>query len=232
MKQSFKAPCFLLLMILLISTVGWCGSENQAKVSPVTDTWDFGFVPMDYKLIHYYEIRNQGNSDLHIKKLVPNCDCTTVQAMDTLVPPDSSTGIKIVFYTRDYYGQNTRTVTVHCNDPENPTIEFGYSSNIGIIPKLYKVEPRSLFFLPGHKAKEMRLLNFSEDDIPFELLLEPDSIFSVNKTRGTVSSRKPFILNITPLESLPRGTHYSSFVVSYGLEPEVRISVPIKIVRY
>jgi len=231
MKQ-FSKGLLLLLSIILPVSAAWSGSEKQAKISPISDSWDFGFVPMDYRLIHFFRIKNEGDSDLRISKLIANCDCTTAEAIDTLVPPDSSTEIKITFYTKDYYGQNTRNVTVHTNDPETPTVDLKYSSNIGIIPKLYKVEPRSLFFLRGHESKEIRLLNFSEDNIPYELFLESDSIFAVDRTEGKVNSGEAAILNITPLENLPRGTHYSSFIVSYGVEPEIRISVPVKIVRY
>lgn len=232
MKCFFKGLLFLIISTLVTATGSWAGSTKHASIFVESKSWDFGFVPIDYKVIHIYTIKNVGQSDLRISKLVPNCDCTMAIASDTLLPPDSSTQIKIIFHTRDYYGQTNRNVTVHSNDPEKPTITLEYLSNIGLFPKLYQVAPRSLFFLPGHEIKEIGLINKSEEDINYSLEMEPDSIFSIDRSKGKLKSGNRVILNVTPKENLPRGTYHSNFIVTYDSEPKARITVPVKIVRY
>ena len=223
----------LLLLSILIIPPAWSGSGKHGKISVENRTWDFGFVPLDYKLIHIYKVKNEGEGDLHIQKIVPNCDCTNVICSDTLIPPGSTVEIKIIFDTKNYYGQNNREIVVHTDDPDNPTINLEYSSNIGLFPNLFRVEPHSLFFIKGRKAQTVKLSNISDDDLEFSLDLEPDSFFSINKAGGTLNSKKDVTIEITPSENLDKGTFHSSFRVRFDTKPEpVYITVPVKIVRY
>ena len=232
MKISLTTLISFLFLLFLGFCETWAEGTKEASITAITSTWDFGYVPMDYKLIHFYKIRNDGDAELQITKLVPNCDCTSAQVNRKSLPPDSITEVKIVFETKDYYGPNTRNITVHTNDPAKPTIALQYSSNIGLFPKLYRTEPNSLFFLPGHKSKEIRLINDSDSDIQFALDLEQDSLFAVNKIHGTITPGSPIVLTVMPKENMPKGTHYSNFTVAFKGKQDVRLTVPVKIVRY
>ncbi len=226
---------FSILLFLSVLAVAptWAGSSKHGKILVENRTWDFGFVPMDYKLIHIYKIKNIGNGDLHIEKMVPNCDCTMVTCTDTLVRPDSTVDVKIIFDTKNYYGQNNREITVHSDDPETPTIELEYASNIGIFPNLYQIEPHSLFFIKGSGSETIKLSNLSNDNLDYNVELEPDSFFKVDKTSGSLDSKKDVTIVVTPNDKLNQGTFHSSFRVKFGTEPEpVVITVPVKIVRY
>jgi hypothetical protein len=226
-------PGLLALSLILILTGDSRAVENKAgKISVEKASYDFGFIPIDYKFTHYYKIRNTGSDELHIIKTVPNCDCTMAIPSDTLISPDSVGDIKIVFDTRNYYGKTSRAVTVYSNDPDSPAVKLEFLSNIGIFPKSFQVDPHSLFFLQGHKSKEVRLLNLSDSDVKFSVEMEPDSLFALDKTTGTIKPNKPVILTVSPGEKLPRGTYYSNFTVTYKSEPEARITVPVKIVRF
>ena len=221
-----------LLTVLAVSPV-WSGVGKHGKIMVEDSTWDFGYVPIDYKLIHIYKIKNEGDGDLHITKMIPNCDCTIAISSDTLIKPDSAIDIKIVFDTKNYYGQNNRMVTVHSDDPENPIIDLEYSSNIGLFPKFFLVEPRSLFFLRGHASKTVKLSNLSDNDLEFTLETEPDSFFSLDKASGKLESKKDVTIEVIPSDNLNKGTFHSSFRVKFNAEPEpVLIMVPVKIVRY
>jgi len=232
MKISLTTLFFILFLLFLGFDETLSEGTKQASITAITSAWDFGYVPMDYKLIHFYKIRNDGDAELQITKLVPNCDCTSAHVGRKSLPPDSVTEVKIIFETKDYYGPNTRNITVHTNDPARPTIALQYSSNIGLFPKLYRTEPNSLFFLPGHKSKEVRLINDSDSDIQFSLDLEQDSLFVVNKSQGIIAPGSLIILTVMPRENMPKGTHYSNFTVAFKGKQEVRLTVPVKIVRY
>jgi hypothetical protein len=234
MKQKFLTYSILpMLLVFLFIQSGSAGVGKQSKISIENSTWDFGYVPLDYKLIHIYKVKNEGNANLHITKMIPNCDCTIAISSDTLIMPDSAIDIKIVFDTKNYYGQNNRMVTVHSDDPENPTINLEYASNIGIFPKFFQIEPRSLFFLKGHRSKTLKISNLSDDDMEFTLELEPDSFFSIDKVSGKLGSKKDMAIEVVPSDKLKRGTFHSSFRVKFHAEPKpIFITVPIKIVRY
>ena len=122
---------FLFISMVMATVPGWCGNTTAAgRILVEEDVWDFGLVPIDYKFIHYFQVKNTGPKELRIGKLVAGCDCTVGLTTDTLIPPGGTGFIKIIFDTKNYYGQNTRQLTVHSSDPENPTIELKYKSNI------------------------------------------------------------------------------------------------------
>ncbi|UCD94599.1 MAG: DUF1573 domain-containing protein [Candidatus Zixiibacteriota bacterium] len=223
----------LLLSILLLGLLpAWSAVPDTPSIELIDDSWDFGFIPSDYTVVHYYRIKNIGGSDLHIDQLTADCDCTSAYAARKVLPPDSTTEIKLIFETKGYYGANTRQVTIHSNDPEKPTVTIDYTSNIGVIPSQLRVGPKSLFFLPGHKPKELVLENLTDDDVEYSLTLESDSVVTISESSGKLKSGKSVSLLVAPKANLPRGTHYSSLAVTFISEIEVRQTVPLRIVRY
>lgn len=222
---------FLLLMLIAAVSLQAAGAA-KARIEVVDGYYDFGYVPLDFKLIHYFSVRNTGNSNLNIEKAVSNCDCTSAIVMNKVLLPDSIGRIKVIFDTREYYGKNIRAVTLTSNDAENPNVELKYSSDINIIPKEFHTEPQSLFFLPGHQTKDVRLFNLSNAPLDFNIEMEMDTIFNIDTYRGTINNGESMVIRVSPKENLPRGTHFSNFTISYNTNPETRVTVPVKIVRY
>jgi len=232
MKRRYMVTLSVIFILFASAATGWSAGSKNPRITILNDSYDFGFVPIDYRLVHAYKIRNDGDGELKIGKLIPNCDCTSALAKDTLVLPDSTTEVVVYFDTKNYYGPNTRHVTVHSNDPDNPEVVLNYASSIGMLPKSYRVDPQSLFFLPGHKAKNINLINISDKKIGFRLEVEPGAFFSLSEEEGNIGSRDSTQIEIVPIKDIPRGTHYGNFTVVYNDKAESRITVPVKIVRY
>ena len=225
----------ILLFILMTAIFAYGQAEvytSKPAISAEEVFWDFGFVPFDYELVHYYEIKNSGKNNLYITHIGTSCDCSHARALDTLIPPGASTKIKVNFSTTDYYGKNTRTVSISSNDPENPVFNLEFASLIGALPKQVGAQPNALFFLPPHKDRDMKLLNNSGSDIKVIISLEPDSIFTISDTKLEIESGSFATVKITILPDLNKGTYHSSFLVDFNTEPNVKITVPVKIVRY
>jgi hypothetical protein len=89
-----------------------------------------------------------------------------------------------------------------------------------------------LTFLQGQNMKAVKLINQSEDDIDYILEKEPDSIFTVDKTSGNIEAGEFEMVNVTIKDNLRKGTFYSNFTVTYNTEPKLRLSIPVKVVRY
>lgn len=222
---------FMLAMLLIMSTLAFSETNNPSIISDGVD-WDFGFVPFDYDLVHYYDIKNDGSANLYITNIATSCDCTHARAIDTLILPGNQTKIKAEFSTKNYYGKNTRTIALSTNDPVNPTFDLEFVSLIGALPKFAEAVPNALFFLPAHKDKDLKLLNKSANDIDVVITLEPDSIVTVDKLNLNIEAGGSAIVKVTPSGDLNAGTFLSSFAVDFGTTPPVRITVPVKIVRY
>jgi len=226
---------FLLLIILLMSVSTYTQAETQktkASISCDETFWDFGFVPFDYELVHFYEIKNNGNGNLYITRIGSSCDCSSGRAQDTLIPPGGSTKVKATFSTKDYYGKNTRTLALSTSDPDNPVFNLEFVSLIGALPKFVAAQPNALFFLPPHKDKDVQLLNKSNSDIDVKITLEPDSLFTISDTELEIAPGSAATLKVVPKKDLGAGTFHSSFLVEFGTKPKVKVTVPVKIVRY
>lgn len=221
----------ILLISLYPSTVPLF-AESSGRVQVESNFWDFGSVPADFKLIHFFKIGNVGADDLRIRKIVSNCDCTSAHVLDTLIPPGVVTSLKIIYHTRDFYGKNVKNVVVETSDSVSPIIEFEYSANIEYFHKLHTVEPKYLTFLKNQEQRELALINRSDQAIDFAIEQEPDQLFTLDKISGTVQPNQsnPLIINVK--SGLPKGTFYSNFAITYSTQPPLRLSVPVKIVRY
>lgn len=207
-------------------------AESGGRVQVENNFWDFGSVPADFKLIHFFKIGNVGADNLRLRKIISNCDCTSAHVLDTLILPGENTSLKITYNTRDFYGKNVKNVVVETSDSLSPIIEFEYSANIEYFHKLHTIEPKYLTFLKDQERREIALVNRSNMPVDFIIEQEPDELFTLDKNSGTVppNENNPLVINVR--NGLPKGTYYSNFAVTYSTEPPLRISVPVKIVRY
>lgn len=232
MRILLKGIILFVFMLLMMLNSLWAAEAARAKIEVIDEYYDFGYVPLDFKLVHYFRVKNTGNANLNIESAISNCDCTTAIILNKVLQPDSIGRIKVIFDTREYYGRNVRNVTVHSNDAENQAVELKYSSDINIIPKEFRTEPQSLFFLPGHQGKDVKLFNLSGVPLEYSIEMEIDTIFNIDSYGGTIGKDETKVIKIIPKDNLPRGTHNSNFTISYKTEPETRVTVPVKIVRY
>jgi len=227
-----RSAIILLLSFVALSSTGWGAGAKGPSLAVEEVNWDFGSVPSDFRLIHYYKIKNTGNDILHVTRLNANCDCTSALIKDSLLAPGDSSDIRMVFHTRDYYGTTNRKLTIISNDPDKPAFDLDYSANIDFFHKLHTSDPKYLTFLQGQNMKAVKLINQSEDDIDYILEKEPDSIFTVDKTSGNIEAGEFEMVNVTIKDNLRKGTFYSNFTVTYNTEPKLRLSIPVKVVRY
>lgn len=232
MFRSTNVFLYTVTAMMVLACASFAASTSPSKISVDQDFIDFGYVPFDFNVVHIYTIYNTGKGDLILHKFVPNCDCTSVYPSDTLIKPGDSAEIKLMMGTEQYYGPNTRHVAVHSNDPVDSVILLEFHSNIGSYPKQFRINPISLFFLPGHTSKTVNLANFSGDDVDYKVILEKDSLLTVSPMNGEIETDKPTVLTITPKADIPRGTHETNLTILYDTDDKTKITIPVKIVRY
>lgn len=82
---------------------------------------DWGEFDWSQKQEGQITLTNTGLDTLYISAIELSCECTTVQCSDSLVLPQQSTSLKIVFQAEDM-GEFERLVTIYCNIPESPIV--------------------------------------------------------------------------------------------------------------
>jgi len=222
----------ILMVLLFFPVIAFGRDAGVPEIHAPEPFWDYGVVPMDYNLVHYFRIENKGTADLHIHRVYSNCDCTAAGINDTITPPRGFALVRVDFKTTDYYGSKIRDISVESNDPQMPLLRLEYGSNIGDLPTNIGVAPQSLFFLPANKAKEFQLVNKTGRTLPFKLLVEADSLFSISRDTGKIDGNESIPVIITVNENIKAGTYHSSLAIIFGDKEQFRTTFPIKIVRF
>lgn len=98
-------------------------SAEELKNAPVATfsetNFEFGDIKQGESIEHEFEVKNNGKSDLIIRKVTASCGCTAVQPKKNVIAPGESTTLKVVFNSRGKKGRQNKTVTVITNDPKN-----------------------------------------------------------------------------------------------------------------
>lgn len=227
-----RASVFFLLLIITVTPAFSANKSASPQIEVEEPFWDYGFVPFDYNMVHFFTVKNTGDANLKIEKVGSNCDCTTARAYKMDLSPGESTLIRLDFWTTDYYGSNVREITIESNDPLNPILQLEYGSNIGALPAAYIAEPKSLFFLPSHQEKVITLHNKSPKAVDYEIRLEADSLLNLDVLKGEIKSGEAVPVKVAISDRAGKGTTYTSFNIRFDGEKPIRTTVPVKIVRY
>ena len=120
-----KAKIFILLMLSFLGMAGVQSLSAQAlppKIEIPAGTFDFGTVAEGHKVIHDFEVKNTGGTDLIIQQVVPACGCTAALAKESTVPAGGSTVIHVEFDSSGFSGMKSKAARVNSNDPISPSL--------------------------------------------------------------------------------------------------------------
>ncbi len=81
---------------------------------------DFGIKQQGDTVSVVYQLQNQGNRKLQIRKAFTSCNCIRVQVDDDQIGPGKVGEIRVTFLTHQRVGNQQKSVTVFTNDPAQP----------------------------------------------------------------------------------------------------------------
>jgi hypothetical protein len=93
---------------------------NAPKIVIDSAVYDFGAIKTGDKAKYDYIVKNNGKSDLLIRKIATSCGCTATNLKSQIVKPGESTIIAVEFNSAGKSGNQAKQITVISNDPENP----------------------------------------------------------------------------------------------------------------
>lgn len=96
--------------------------NNAPAIEFSNTTFNFGKLTQGEKVDHEYTFKNNGKSDLLIRKVNASCGCTAILMDKMIVPPGQSSSIKASFNSAGKSGAQNKTITVITNDPTNPRV--------------------------------------------------------------------------------------------------------------
>lgn len=82
-----------------------------------------------------FKFKNEGKSDLIIRKVKSSCGCTAVAPETKVIKPGEESKISVTFRSRGKQGKQNKTITVITNDPVNPVTSLKVTGNVKLPQK-------------------------------------------------------------------------------------------------
>jgi hypothetical protein len=124
------------------SGVDWQKPHPRAVVID-SDTFNFGYMELDTKGFHTFEVRNEGEAPLTLIKGSTTCKCTLSELLNDHVLPGESAKVKLEWTAAGSSGMFRHHAMIKTNDPRRPYITLTIE---GHISRSHKVTPRELVF--------------------------------------------------------------------------------------
>lgn len=87
-------------------------------------TYNFETAKQGQKIDFEFKFTNEGKSDLIIRKVIPQCGCTTTSQPTGAIKPGASSTIKVRFDTAGKKDSQNKVITVISNDPKTPSMSL------------------------------------------------------------------------------------------------------------
>ena len=113
--------------------------EDGPRLQFQAPVHDFGRVRNGEVVKHAYAFSNVGNQVLEITDVRASCGCTTMGGWTRQVRPGETGSIPIQLNTSTFEGPVSKSVTVTCNDPKQPTVILQMKATVW---KPFEVQPQ------------------------------------------------------------------------------------------
>jgi len=175
--------------------------------------FDFGKIKSSETVRHEYIVTNTGSAVLEIIAVQPGCPgCTTALPWDRQIQPGQTGKVPVQFNPFGFSGTLTKSVTVTCNDPVQPTQILQFRADIW---QPIDVQPSYVYFMPAegeetNETKVVRIVSNLEqpltlnppqcDNPAFKLELktvQPGKEYALHVSHGGTGSNTAAQANIT-----------------------------------
>ena len=248
-RKDFSGLVSLFGLLLALSPA--LGVADDALPKPVVKIenplFDFGTVAQGVQVTHNFVIKNTGNADLMIHRIVPACGCTAAAASGDVIKPGKEGQIKVDLDTADFSGEKLKLVRVFTNDMEDPslaiTLKGRIEPNVVIEPArvtfnsvvrsttagtdsrrvAVRVKPDSGLSLVDVKSfskfVSVKMLEKSEHAAVFEVLIDATAPVGELRDRLVVNftGAKDMSLNVPVFANIEGALRLSPATISFGI---------------
>ena len=186
-------------------------STGTPKIHFSATTFDFGKVNVGSVVRATFDLTNTGTAPLEIKDVRPGCGCTSAGTWERRIEPGNTTTLALQLNTANFGGTLSKSATVTCNDPAQPTVTLIIKGDVW---KPIDVQPTLVVFNPASVSNDVRVVrvvNNTDEMITHE---EPASSSPTFKpTLKVLKPGKEFELTIALIPPLAVGTVQGSITV-------------------
>lgn len=209
----------------MVGQVSSAGADSRPQLEIKERVFDFGTVSQGTVVSHDFIVRNEGQSDLVIQRIIPSCGCTAAAVSTDPIAPGQERAIKVSFDTAGFSGDKYKTVRVNTNDIDNLSVVLALR---GIVEPDVLVEPQSLMFGEVVRGtKESRRVSVSVKS-GATIGLSGARTFSPHvEVEESDRSETSAVFNVTILPSAPQGELRDRLVIGVKGAQESTINVPV-----
>ncbi|MBU8891201.1 MAG: DUF1573 domain-containing protein [Bacteroidales bacterium] len=103
---------------------------NAPKIVFEEKTFNFGESDYNEKVEYLFKFKNEGKSDLIIRKIRTTCGCTTVAPENKTIKPGASSSFKTIFNPGSRTGTQRKSIYVVTNDPKSSNVRLMITGKI------------------------------------------------------------------------------------------------------
>ncbi|MFO0202799.1 MAG: DUF1573 domain-containing protein, partial [Alphaproteobacteria bacterium] len=142
-RGGFGCALTLCAISATISKDSYATDLPKPQATVERASFDWGSVSQGTTVQHGFTLKNTGNAELVIQRIVPSCGCTAVSTSSDRIQVGGQTDIRVEVDTVGFSGAKERTVRLFTNDPDNP---FTTLTLKGVIEPDVLIEPQRIIF--------------------------------------------------------------------------------------
>lgn len=126
------SPPLLLTAEVVENFMNLTKEEKQQAPKAVFDVqmYDFGNIREGDEVSHVFCLKNEGHSNLLIRRIETGCGCTAVVPDSRVVPVGDSCNIQVIFRTKGREGKQFKTIQLTTNDYRKPNMILKIRANV------------------------------------------------------------------------------------------------------
>lgn len=227
MRGSFIGVAFLIVLCLS------CLKTEEVYEGPPSikfeDTlYNFGEISQGEQVTCTFKFKNVGGDTLRIAKVRKSCGCTSAKATKQILKPGGSGEIEVVFNSRGYSGNVTKTVHVHSNDPKKSVVTLRISGRV-IVDLL--VQPRQINFgevYPGKSiTKSVRLIPKRLDELKVKKIEKESEYITITTKEFVEDNKKGVQINATLSSEAPPRSITEKLKVYTNSKRQPVVEIPV-----
>jgi len=200
------------LMTMTVSLLLVAGTRILAAPQIVVDQpiYDFGSITNGSQILHDFAIRNAGDAELEIDRVVSSCAaCLQASLEKTRIPPGGESVLHARLDLRSLDGTVSRVLSVYCNDPNSNPLVVGLT---GVVVPFYQVTPTEidLDLSRGQQMAAAEIVPLLNLHAPLSQVLCDDTNIVASLS---MEASNQFMLTLAAAKSLPRGNAAISLTI-------------------
>jgi len=192
--------------------------------------FDFGKIKSSEPVRHEYIVTNTGNAVLDILMVQPGCPgCTTALPWDRQVQPGQTGKIPIQFNPHGFSGPVSKSVTVSCNDPAQPSHILQFRASVW---QPIDVQPSYLYFMPAegeetNETKVVRIVNNLDEPLTLGPATCDNPAFKLELK--TLQAGKEFALHVSHSGAISNGSPQGTITINTSSTnvPSVKVTTRV-----